>query len=163
MAESARPVTSIGTDTVIPGGPGATASAMADCEQLFDRLPAPAADALHGVYRGRVAGVPGLGSTPGPLGRLVARIAPHLPFPWYGKAFYGPTGANVWLTSTGRFMRVDYEVSYHDDAARLSYDRPGNPGLVRDLKAEVRTAAPGRYLCRATRRGKVLLYFTLEA
>lgn len=153
----------IGEGTAILGGPRATAGTMAECDQVFARLTAPPHDALHGVYRGRIVSLAGLHAMPSPVRRPIAVIAPRLRFPWYGKAFDGPNGANVWLTSTGRFRRFDYGVEYAEGAARLSYDRTSNPRYLRRLEAEVRTLAPGRYLCRAIHRGKVLLYFTLEA
>lgn len=136
---------------------------MSECEELFDRLDPPPEDVLHGVYRGRVVAFPGLSSMPSPMRRPIAAIAPRLRFPWYGKSFDGPNGSNVWLTRTGRFLRFDYRVKYEERAARLTYDLTSNPHFLRQLEAEVRTLAPGRYLCRAIHHGKVLLYFTLEA
>ncbi|UVO11670.1 hypothetical protein NM962_17250 [Mycobacterium sp. SVM_VP21] len=135
---------------------------MADCEQLFDQLAAPPENTLKGVFRGRLAAVTALDSLPGRLRRAIAYITPHLRFPWYGKAFDGDNGANVWLTSTGRFQRFGYRVQYGEQAARLSYQRPDNPRFLRGLEAEIRSMAPDRYLCHAALRGTVVLYFTLE-
>ncbi len=151
-----------GQQTGIPGGRHARVRTMAECEQIFDGLAAPRDGELNGVYRGRLAAFPAVGSIPGPIRRAVTVIATRLRFPWYGKGFDGTAGANIWLTSSGRFARYGYAVEYGQAAARLSYNRPGNPRLLRRLEAEVRALAPGRYLCRASRNGTVLLYFTLE-
>jgi hypothetical protein len=140
-----------------------SARTMAECDQLFDRLAAPPANALHGVFRGRLAAVPALDSLPDRTRRAITSIASHLRFPWYGKAFDGDHGANVWLTSTGHFQRFGYRVQYGERAAHLSYQRAENPRLLRGLAAEIRSLASGRYLCRAALRGTVVLYFTLES
>lgn len=150
-------------DVAVPGGRGATTVSIRECERLFDELAAPHKEALQGVYRGRVVALPGSGSWPSPLWRTISAIASRSRFPWYGKAFDGSDGANVWLTSTGKFQRFGYSVEYDGErGARLSYDRLSNPRLLRKLEADIRTLAPGRYLCRAIYRGRVLLYFTLE-
>ncbi|BBX30113.1 hypothetical protein [Mycolicibacterium alvei] len=149
--------------TAIPGGRGATVIPIQECAELFDELAAPREEALQGVYRGRVVAVSGAGSLPGPLRRLISVVAPRSRFPWYGKAFDGCDGANVWLTSTGRFQRFSYSIEYGERHTRLCYDRMSNPRLLRKLEAEIRTLAPGRYLCRASYGARELLYFTLEA
>lgn len=152
-----------GAAPALPGGRAASIRPMAECEALFDELAAPTEGMLNGVYRGRVAGLPGSKAQPGPLQRLLSATIPHARFPWYGKGFDGASGANVWLNSTGRFQRFGYDVAYRPDAVWLSYDRPDNPRMLRGLRAEVRVLAPGRYLCRALNRDKTLLYFTLES
>ncbi len=136
---------------------------MAECEQLFDCLTAPPANTLNGVFRGRLAAFPALDALPDWTRRTVALLTPHLRFPWYGKSFDGDHGANVWLTSTGRFRRFGYSVQYREQRMRLSYQSPDNPRFLRGLEAEIRELAPGRFLCRAIHRGTVVLYFTLEA
>lgn len=141
---------------------GASLCTMAECEELFELLDAPPENALNGVFRGRLAAVTALDSLPGRLRRVIGHITPNLRFPWYGKAFDGGHGANVWLTSTGRFQRFGYSVQYGEQAAQLSYQRPDNPRFLRGLEAEIRSMAPGRYLCRAALHGAVVLYFTLE-
>lgn len=151
-------------DAVLPGGSRARLLTAADAQRMFDGLAAPAPEELHGVYRGRLAAIPGLDALgSGRLGAVASAILTRLRFPWYGKSFYGSEGANVWFTSTGRFSRFGYGLDYRADELAMSYDRPDNPRLVRGLTAQVRHLAPGRYLCRAQVRGTVVLYFTLEA
>ncbi len=152
------------TSPALPGGSRARVYPTAECEQIFDGLPAPARDELQGVYRGRLTAVPGLASLrSGRLGGALSTVLTNLRFPWFGKSFDGPSGANVWFTSTGRFTRFSYDLQYTATELRMSYERPDNPRLLRGLSAEVRSLAPGRYLCRARWRGTVVLYFTLEA
>ncbi|MBF6355697.1 hypothetical protein IU449_14270 [Nocardia higoensis] len=154
----------IDSATRIPGGKRSVTQSMSECEQQFDRLPAPQPDgALLGTYRGRVVAIPGITGSPTPLRRLADVTIPRMRFPWYGKSFDGSSGANVWLTSTGRFLRFRYAVHYSDSGVRLTYDVQENPALLRGLEAEIRSLAPGRYLCRAIHKGRVLLYFTLES
>lgn len=136
---------------------------MAQWEQVFAGAGAPDGGALQGVYRGRIVALAGLDSLPGGLGRLVTGGTSRLRFPWFGKAFDGNRGANVWLTSTGRFQRFSYDVHYGQREVRLPYDRPDNPRVVRPLVGEVRLLEPGRYLCRAVYQGRTLMYFTLGA
>lgn len=149
--------------TEIPGGNRARLRPMSECERIFDRLAAPREGALRGVYRGRLAGLPRLESMPNSIRLALAAVGPRLRFPWYGKGFAGSAGANVWLSSTGRFQRYSYDVTYEQRAAVLSYDRATNPRFLRGLQAELRPVAPGRFLCRALMHQEVLLYFTLEA
>ena len=52
------------------------------------------------------------------------------------------------------------------DAFQLDYDNPGNPGLIRAIKDEVREVAPGLYLGLAylmwRKRARLVLYFGLS-
>ncbi len=142
--------------------PGRTVWETAACGQLFAELPTPTEGSLAGPYRGRVVGLPGFAALPRPLRRLIAVVLPRVRFPWYGKAFDGGAGANVWLTRSGRFQRLGYTVVYTPTGVHLSYDRASNPRWLRGLRAHVRALAPGRYLCRAYHGDTTLVFFTLE-
>jgi hypothetical protein len=70
--------------------------------------------------------------------------------------------SNKWFrfeTSLGPSRAGDF------DAVQLDYDRPGNPGVIRAVKDEIREVSPGLYLGQAymTVRGAphLAVYFAL--
>jgi hypothetical protein len=166
--------TSATTETRTPGTPRTLDDLLAlDAPALlalYQTAKTPKLADLDGDYEGRMLASPLGGER---VGGAMRTLAKWRFFPWLGKSFTRGTDrgegvnrvfkdSNKWFrfeTTLGRSRAGDF------DAVQLDYDRPGNPGVIRAVKDEVREVAPGLYLGQAymTVRGtpKLAVYFAL--
>lgn len=145
--------------------------ALAD---LYRTASTPSVPALNGDLVGRMLAVPAL---PSWMGGLLRRFAAWRQFPWRGKSFssrqaargeginrvFGDRNPRRWFRFE-TFIAPSRAGAF--DAFQLDYDNPGNPGLIRAIKDEVREVAPGLYLGLAylmwRKRPRLILYFGLR-
>jgi hypothetical protein len=141
---------------------------------LYERATTPVLADLQGPLAGRMLAVTVL---PRWLAGLLRRFAAWAGFPWRGKTFtsrdagkgeginrvFGDRKPRNWFrfdTFPGPSRAGAF------DAVHLDYDNPGNPGLIRAIKDEIREVAPGLYLGLAyfvwRGRARLVLYFGLH-
>jgi hypothetical protein len=121
-----------------------------DLAALYAAGEAPALEALEGSPEGRMLTLRGPGGR-GPLRGLVARIASSGRFPWGGKDFFPGGGINrIRLGGDRRWYpfqtRLEPSVLDGRPCVALDYDQPGNPGLIRRVRDELRQVGPGLLL-----------------
>lgn len=136
---------------------------------LYKKAKTPRVEDLDGPLLGRLLAVPAAEAIPG-LPGLIKRFSRSRVFPWQGKNFKTVArgrGAGVnrvlgnraeWFrfeTFAGKSNSGDFEVVH------LNYDNPGNPGLVRRIKDEVREVSPGLWLGLAHIKTEKSLYLAL--
>ncbi len=142
--------------------------------ELYRGASTPSVPSLNGDLVGRMLAIPAL---PAWLGAVVRRFAAWARFPWRGKSFsarHEARGEGINRVfgdrNPRRWFRFDTFIAPSRaggfDAFQLDYDNPGNPGLIRAIKDEVREVAPGLYLGLAylmwRKRARLVLYFGLS-
>ncbi|HVR04026.1 MAG TPA: hypothetical protein VMT47_17960 [Polyangia bacterium] len=143
-------------------------------QSLYEGARTPVLEAMDGPLVGRMLAVPVL---PRWMAGLLRWFAAWSRFPWRGKTFTARgdgkgEGINRVFGERNprRWFRFDTFVAPSRagafDAVQLDYDNPGNPGLIRAIKDEVREVAPGLYLGIAylmwRGRPRLMLYFGLR-
>lgn len=143
-------------------------------QSLYEGARTPVLEAMDGPLVGRMLAVPVL---PRWMAGLLRWLAAWSRFPWRGKTFTArDEGKGEGINrvfgerNPGRWFRFDTFVAPSRagafDAVQLDYDNPGNPGLIRAIKDEVREVAPGLYLGIAylmwRGRPRLMLYFGLR-
>jgi hypothetical protein len=140
---------------------------------LYREARTPLVTALNGDLVGRMLAIPVL---PSWMAGLMRRFAAWTRFPWRGKSFSakddrGGEGINRVFGDRNprKWFRFDTFIAPSRagafDAFQLDYDNPGNPGLIRAIKDEVREVAPGLFLGLAylmwRKKPRLILYFGL--
>jgi hypothetical protein len=142
--------------------------------RLYRSALTPSVPTLNGDLVGRMLVIPAL---PAWMGGLMRRFAAWTRFPWRGKSFssrdeghgeginrvFGDRKPRRWFRFD-TFLAPSRAGAF--DAFQLDYDNPGNPGLIRAIKDEVREVAPGLFLGIAylmwRKRPRLVLYFGLS-
>lgn len=143
---------------------------QAELDALFELLPAPAAAAAEGTWRGELMAITGLGWLPRAMASAVYRVLATPVNPWRAKSFSQGRGANRWFTVHGaEFARYSSGIRKSPvdghDSFWLDYDIPENLALLRGIRGEARVLGDNLLLCRMNWQGKAalhrVLYFTL--
>ena len=122
--------------------------------RLYREAKTPRVEDLEGALEGRMLAMPAAHGLP-VVPALLRRFAATGAFPWQGKTFktLAPgrgEGVNRVLGNRWDLFRFETSVGTSRagafDAVHLDYDNPGNPGLIRAIKDEVREIAPGLWL-----------------
>jgi hypothetical protein len=142
-------------------------------DALYRASDPPALADLDAVHDARMLAVRRLD---GPRGlRRVARLAASRAFPWRGKAFEstGPergAGLNRIVLAGRHFpfaTRVEPSALDGRPAVLLDYDDPRNPWVIRKVRDELRTVAPGLFLGPAMWKARggprTVLWFAVSA
>jgi hypothetical protein len=139
-----------------------------ELDELFGQLESPAEGELTGMYPGALFAIKLIDSLPVIRGILYWILDTFL-VPWTGKRFDGESGANYWLTGSGRFTFGEYDIEplqSGDAALRLNYDVDRNMGVLRPIRGEVKRFSDDTYLARmlyqTKKRTHTVAYFTLR-
>jgi hypothetical protein len=139
-----------------------------ELDELFEQLESPAQGELDGVYPGALFAIKLVDSIP-VIRRILYWILDTFLVPWTGKRFDGDSGANYWLTGSGRFTFGEYDIEQatgSDEPIQLNYDVDRNMGLLRPIRGEVKKVSDGTYLARMLYKTKnkthTVAYFTLQ-
>ncbi|MCV7354329.1 hypothetical protein [Mycolicibacterium fluoranthenivorans] len=138
---------------------------MATAAYRFAALPAPGIGEPQGSQVARAVAIPGIGTLPDPLRRLIlAAVNIAVSIIYRGKDFHHHHGVNVWALG---IRWAQFDITHDGRQTFLVYDVPTNPRPMRRIVSEIRTQTAERQLCRLTlqrRSGRCrhILYFTLE-
>jgi len=162
-----------GTEPVAVGAASLRASTMAGLDNLFADLDATEVHELGGVLKGEVVATFVDALLGKAIGRAVVAMASSHLSPWTGKQFEGRSGANMWLTASGRITLGSFRVRESvgldglGEVLLLDYDVPENVPPLRRVVGEVKRVGPGLHLGRMSVRWasgpSAVLYFVLEA
>jgi hypothetical protein len=150
------------------------AMTVTELDDVYREASAPSLADLEGELRGRALAAVALDR--GPVATALRALASSPQFPWAGKAFRakgGEVGEGInRLRLLGKRKLFPFGTSLGESALDglpcvvFDYDRPPNPWPVRQLRDELRQAAPGVFLgpalWKARPRPRLLFYFGLE-
>ena len=126
-----------------------------ELERLYRSGWVPRIEKIKGDLRGRMLAAPIVSPRVNGILRAFARTSA---FPWKGKSFRPQTldrGEGINRVFVDRFKLFRFETfvarsrAGDFDAVQLDYDRPGNPGIIRRVKDEIRGIGDNLYLGQA--------------
>lgn len=146
-----------------------TGHSYAELNELFGNL-RPPSTAPEGRLRGHVTTLMGTSWMPRFVRRFLAVFLGAI-LPWSAKEFLGAFGSNIWFGVPHGARWLHYAISEQagtdgKPVIWLTYDIDRNWSLLRSIRGEARSLAPGVLLCRMqwkTRKGYfTVMYFTLS-